>query len=476
MVAIAPTGHTLLRDLGWQNVDTNLSRVCPVSCPVDPMARYTRPGGAYAPSDAAASRRLQDLQWLLEWSYGYRLPQDGRPRLTRRAPSAGALYPIETFVVLQDGGAWRVLYYHFASHCFYLVAGVNAAAVAHRLALAPGREAVLLVSVLWRTLQRYGVRGYRYTLLDAAHVASNFARTATVFRNEVELDPWSTSVELERDLHLGGGEALLLALHCRAGADALPVAVPPVLPELHSARPDVTEQTPLLSPVLQRAVTFHRRTLATFGSRWRTPWEPHDSCASPDDLYSWAVERISAKSFTGDSVDFEPYARMAEAAGRQPALRQYAPQLHVHAVTARVHGAPVGLGPVGREKGVTWALPGQTPAGIMRRLAQACQNQLIVDPCAFAFIVSARKDELEALGHLAYRPLVLNAGFLTAELYREASRCGLGTTSIGGFSDEAVADLLGDPHLMPVVVQIFGVPGQSAEKVDMARIVGTPRA
>jgi hypothetical protein len=466
MVAFADTARLLLRALEGQDVASNLSRVRPVSCPVDPLRRFVRPERAV---DAAACPRLQELQCLLEWAYGYRPPRAPHQRPTRRAPSAGALYPIETFVVAWLAEGPRVLYYDFAGHCFYDTAA-DGTAVARMLGLGPGRAAVLCVAVLWRTLQRYGARGYRYCLLDTAHVAANLGRVARACRHEVELDPWVCSRSLEQLLGLECGEALVLALHCRPGRGALPVPVPAGAAEFAPAVPTMTEQPPLMCPVLQRTITFHRRTQLLFDVRWRAPWPGR--AGKPDDLYAWAAGRCSARQFTGAAVPREQYERMAAVARRDPVLRGHGPALYVYGITARVNGMPVGLGPLGREDSVAWALPATTSAELTRRLADVCQGQDIVRGCAFALVVAARTGELAALGPLGYRPLVLDAGFVTADLYHEAARRGLGTTTIGGFSDAAVARLLGDASLTPVVVQIFGELRAAAEKVDAARIVG----
>lgn len=472
MVALADANLALLRALSWQNVEGSLSCVRPVSCPVDPLRRYVAAGQPFTATDAATAQRLQDLQRLLEWSYGYKTSAGPGQRRTRRAPSAGALYPTETFVVVESGACWQVHYYDYLSHAFYPTSA-DGPAVARKLGLASGRAAILCVAVLWRTLQRYGVRGYRYCLLDTAHVVANLARTARVFRHEVELDPWVAGTELEHLLGLETGEALLLGLYYRRDADAPPVAVPPAFAELTPPAPLSNEQTPSMSPILQRAIDFHQRTLAPFDRGERTLWPKNPE--SLDDLYHWASQRCSARDFIANSVSREQYEHMAEVVRAEPVLARSGPALYVYAFTARVEGVAVGLGLVGQERDAHWALPDESAVSLIRQLTQACQNQAIVAPCAFAFVVVARKSELSALGHTVYRPLVLNAGFLTAELYRQAARCGLGTTSIGGFSDEAVSRLLGDATLTPIVVQIFGASAQAREKVDMARIVGLPR-
>jgi hypothetical protein len=462
VVATIAPDLPLARTLDWQDVDGRLSRVRPVSCPVDPLSRCVRP------ADALPAGRLQQVGRLLEWAYGYRETVT-RGRLTRRAPSAGALYPTETLVVAEDDGGWQVLYYHYGNHRFYRVLESDPAAVARRLRMKAGETCVLCVAVLWRTLQRYGVRGYRYGLLDAAHVAANLARAARTFRYEVAIDPWAPTADLERLLGLEDGEALLLAVYARQGPESLPVPETPVSDELPRTPVVMTEQTPRMCPILERAVRFHRQTLG--GPRSRVAWPA--GADAPDDWRDVALRRCSAKEFSGAHVSSGLYARMVAVARTPAVIGERTPRLYVYSVTARVWGLPVGVRPLDAEATPS-SLPGPTPAGLTQRLAEACQGQVILKPCAFALVIAARTADLAFWGYRGFRPLVLNAGFLCAELYREAARCGLGTTSIGGFSDTAVARLLGDPSLTPIVIQAFGAAAAATEKVDAARLVELP--
>jgi SagB-type dehydrogenase family enzyme len=471
MVAESLTGRGLLRELDGHDVDGDGSRVRPVSCPVDPMRRHVRPARAFASRDDRVAARLQDLQGLLEWAYGFRAPPGARQRPTRRAPSAGALYPTETFVVVETEQGWQVLYYDYAGHRFYQAAGADAGAMAQSLALNQGDVAILFASVLWRTVQRYGVRGYRYCLLDAAHVAGNLARAARAFGRVVELDPLGPTAELEQLLGLDHGEALLLTARVPLGPG--PVLMPPGAAGVLPPQGATVEQPPLFSPVLRRATAFHRRTLTGPSTAAAVAWTGRGDTS--EELHRWAVGRNSARDFTGASVTAEQYARLAAVAvGSGPVFRHIAPPLRVYSITARVQGLAIGVGPLGAETDPSWEIPGQTAAGLAQALTTVCQNQAIMKSSAFAFVLAARKDELAQYGHAGYRALVLNAGFLCADLYREAARLELGTTSIGGFSDEGVARMLGDASLVPVVIQAFGVPARSAEKVDAARIVGRP--
>jgi SagB-type dehydrogenase family enzyme len=93
----------------------------------------------------------------------------------RTAPSAGALYPLELYVVTADG----VLHYHPASHQVSLHRPGDLRKALQAAAL--GQDAVgdapavfVLAAVYQRTAARYGEgRARRYAQLEAGHAAQN---------------------------------------------------------------------------------------------------------------------------------------------------------------------------------------------------------------------------------------------------------------------------------------------------------------
>ena len=102
--------------------------------------------------------------------------------LFRTAPSAGALYPIETYLALHRVEGFDPGIYHLdvASHALeqLLVGDYRAmtakAALDQRIAYAA--DLVLLwTAVFQRSKWKYGQRAYRYIYLDAGHIAQNVA-------------------------------------------------------------------------------------------------------------------------------------------------------------------------------------------------------------------------------------------------------------------------------------------------------------
>jgi SagB-type dehydrogenase family enzyme len=124
---------------------------------------------------AATPLTLDELAQLLWAAQGVTAP-DGY----RTAPSAGALYPLETYVVVGevDGLPSGVYRYEPAVHALALVAEGDRRAELAEAAL--GQEcvaaapAVIVVgAVPGRTTRKYGDRGQRYVHQEVGHAAQN---------------------------------------------------------------------------------------------------------------------------------------------------------------------------------------------------------------------------------------------------------------------------------------------------------------
>jgi SagB-type dehydrogenase family enzyme len=113
------------------------------------------------------------------------ITQPGRGVDFRTAPSAGALYPVETYLVVHnvEGVDPGVYHYDVQHHQLeQLKRGDFRAAVAHA-ALDQGMAARANVVFVWtavfeRPKWKYKQRAYRYVYLDAGHIAQNLALAA----------------------------------------------------------------------------------------------------------------------------------------------------------------------------------------------------------------------------------------------------------------------------------------------------------
>jgi SagB-type dehydrogenase family enzyme len=121
---------------------------------------------------------LETLAALLWAGYGVSRPAADPP--LRTVPSGGALYPLELYVVALrvDGLPFGLYHYDPLRHVLEpLDLAVDPDRVARMTAypeLVEPAGAVLLVTALfWRTRFKYGLRGYRFALLEAGHVGQN---------------------------------------------------------------------------------------------------------------------------------------------------------------------------------------------------------------------------------------------------------------------------------------------------------------
>ena len=104
----------------------------------------------------------------------------------RAAPSAGALYPLELYLVAGDveGLSAGVYRYRPKKHDLVLVASGDrrkrlAAAALGQSYVRQAPAVLVLTSVYKRTMGKYGQRGRRYVHMEVGHVAQNIYLQAT---------------------------------------------------------------------------------------------------------------------------------------------------------------------------------------------------------------------------------------------------------------------------------------------------------
>ncbi|MDF9747477.1 SagB/ThcOx family dehydrogenase [Natrinema salsiterrestre] len=108
----------------------------------------------------------------------------------RGYPSAGGLYPVEPYVILLDGDDLNtgVYYYEASEHGLRTVKQMERGELVEHVQTFTGGDTLSFdrVSVLfvltgsfWKNKIKYGPRGYRFTLLEAGHLAQNLQLVAT---------------------------------------------------------------------------------------------------------------------------------------------------------------------------------------------------------------------------------------------------------------------------------------------------------
>lgn len=98
----------------------------------------------------------------------------------RAAPSAGALYPMEIYLVTAEGvDHYRPVGHQLTRHLTGDVRPVLRRAALDEEAIGQAAASVLIAAVVEQTARRYGRRAERYCFLEAGHIAQNILLQAT---------------------------------------------------------------------------------------------------------------------------------------------------------------------------------------------------------------------------------------------------------------------------------------------------------
>lgn len=159
-----------------------LPAAAPLPTPLDEAVARRRSARSFSGEPVPAAM----LASLLEAAYGVTgalADLQGWTQPLRAAPSGGALYPLDVYVAAQRIDGIPSALYRFdplerALERLGEAVGVVEATASPELALQAAAIVVLAAS-FWRSRFKYGLRGYRFTLLEAGHVAQNLLLAAT---------------------------------------------------------------------------------------------------------------------------------------------------------------------------------------------------------------------------------------------------------------------------------------------------------
>jgi SagB-type dehydrogenase family enzyme len=124
--------------------------------------------------------RLDELGSILQAAYGITGKLGGTPQTLRSAPSGGGLYPLELYVVTRHVEGLDAALHHFdpLRQGLELLRPVGAGDELDSLSpygelLGSSAAFVAVTAMFWRSRFKYGARAYRFTLLEAGHLAQN---------------------------------------------------------------------------------------------------------------------------------------------------------------------------------------------------------------------------------------------------------------------------------------------------------------
>lgn len=470
--------------LDWSNrprSDKRYRGVEPVRLPTT-WSESDASAAAVLSGDVAAAetvRDMGDLARLLFFADGVVRRRDvgGLTVHFRAAPSAGALYPVEVYVVCAGVDGLAAGVYHFDPVGFGLQplrdgdwrACLGEAAADTGLAAAP--LSIVLTGVPWRTTWKYGERGYRHLFWDAGAIAANLlgaaaavglpARLVTGFVDETVADLLAVS---PGQAPADGGEMPLALLPVGRPGDPPPPATDPP--------PRQLDVEPLSRQVLDEPALWHAHRAGDLpGPDAVTDWRARLSTAPAasaaevgaqhpsDPLEEVILQRGSTRRFRRDAVPRPTLDWPLRIAARH-VPGDLAPAAHTHVTPLVAVHAVEGLDAGAYRHGDGRLVP-LHDSGSRRATAQLCLGQPLGGDAAYTVFFAASLDELvDAAGDRAYRVAQMEAGVAAERLQLAAFATGVGATGLT-FFDEEVRGFFTTPA-WPLLTVAVGMPAYRA--------------
>ncbi len=413
-------------------------------------------------TNSSAPLDLERLAALLFFSAGVTKRTSypgGGAMYFRAAPSTGALYQTEAYVVAGDVAGLAPGVYHFSPGDFALrrlregdFRGTLAiAAAADDLASRPAT--VVLTAIYWRNTWKYQARGYRHLFWDSGTMLANMLAVARALGLPARALTGFVDLEVNGLLALDAEKegALLLA---PVGGEAKPAASSPV----------VAAVTPAVIPLSASEVDYPLLRDAYANSTldseaevmaWReAPWAP--AIVAAGSRVALPTPRLVAGRSFAETIMARGSTR--EFSGAPIASEQLSTALW-HATRGWSADVPSGLVELylsvhavdGREPGAycyrpaTHALEKLKTGDFRKEAAHLCLDQPLGGlSSATVFFLADLEALLEAYGNRGYRLANLEAGFIGGCLYLGAYAQRFGATGLT-FYDRDVVDFF-SPH------------------------------
>lgn len=404
---------------------------------------------------------------------------DGEDYHFRAAASAGALYPIEIYVVAGEVQDLEAGLYHFSPADLKL-RGLRrgdwreaiARAAAMRPSLRQARAILVMTAIFWRSAWKYRARSYRYCFWDAGTILANLL--AAVAAEDIPAEVVTAFVDAETEKLLGvdgdreGAVCLVAIGHASEPSTPSPQVTPLALESLRLSRDEVVyddlvkfhresrlagrqEVAPIASattPIVEAAVSG-----ATFVF---DPVPPEDAMGLGETI----LRRGSARVFAREAIGADELASILASSSVHP--RADFPRLtDTYLIVNAVDGLEPGAYYYRRDSKTFELLKKGDFRG---EAGYVCLEQPLGYDCAalMVFMVDLEK-VLGALGNRGYRDAHLEAGILGGRAYLAAYALGRGATGLTFYDDDTTKFFA--PHAdgkSPLLMVALGVPRSRA--------------
>ena len=428
--------------------------------PQVPLPAELAPPGMPALEAVAASGILPDgevdihsLGQLLHYSAGLirrsNLPLAGEVHY-RAAASAGALYPVELYVVCGDLPGLPAGVYHFAPDQASLVRLRTgdyrrnlAEAAANEETVARAPATIVCTAVFWRSAWKYRTRGYRYCFWDNGTILANIMAVSNSLGLPSGVVAGFADSQVDGLLGIDSErEASTCLIPLGRGPEA-PAGVPE-LPSL--VQGDLGDEHLVTYPEshrLQQAscLADGPSVLAWRGSLGPSAEPPLDAgLPESEPLGSVIAQRGSTRRFSREPIAPEQLSAILAASTRPYSTDYRSPTGHsglidTYLIVNAVQDLEAGAYFYG-ESGLELL----TAGGFREEAGHLCFEQALgADASAVAFFMTDLEAVLGRLGNRGYRLAQLEAGVIGGRMYLASHGMGLGATGMTFFDDAVTA-------------------------------------
>lgn len=357
----------------------------------------------------------------------------------RAAPSSGALFPAEVYLVVRAGAAVDPGLYHFDPLAPALERlgdepRAGALGVAAE-ALGEAKAVAIVTAVLRRTGEKYRDRAYRYAAADIGHLAENLVIAAAEHGLAAEPLAAFDDAAAARALGVDGVEEVVLVIL-------------PLSPRLPRSLVSSTAYLPL-EAMPESALGITGTVHAATSLRLAPPLAADEVAAvappivvpvpppAPLGALDAIAARESRRTFAPAPLPLAELGAILSSVTAVPARLSSA--VSVHVAVFRGEGLTPGAYAFGGERALTLVRAG----ALQDEAHAAALSQDVIGDAAAVVVLAVDRDRLRAEGARGYRHAYLELGMLGERLLLEATARGLNACPVGAFYDEAAAALIG---------------------------------
>lgn len=397
---------------------------------------------------------------------------DGEEYHFRAAASAGALYPIETYVAAADVEGIETGLYHF-SPADLKVRGLRrgdwreviARAAANRPSLARARAILVMTAIFWRSAWKYRSRAYRYCFWDTGTILANLLASAVAEGVSAEVITAFVDAEIETLIGIDGEREGAICLVALGTTESAPAPAPEMTPlELESI--ELSREV-----VYQPLVKMHRESrlesieeVARVASAQVEMPAAHNGqfyfdtvdAADARSIGETILRRGSARTFAREAIEADELATIL-AASSVHANVDFPRLTDTYLIVNAVDGLMPGTYYFDREaKSFELVRPGE----FRQQAGYLCLEQWLGYDCSALIVYMADLERvLSALGNRGYRDAHLEAGILAGRAYLASYALDRGATGLTFYDDDTTRFF--EPNAAgrsPLLMVAVGVP------------------